>query len=151
MSQNEDAPQNPDAPDTSSPDELDPIPDPELVPKATRRKLTAQFKLRVLEDIDELKGSGQIGAYLRENGLYSAQVSAWRQALADGGLEALEPKRRGRPPKTPAQREHDDELALLRKENARLQKKLAQAEVIIDVQKKLADYVSMTLDGEDSK
>lgn len=143
--------QTPQNDDATEEQDVEKLPDPELVPKATRRKLTGAFKLRVLQDLDELRGSGQIGAYLRENGLYSAQVSAWRQALADGGPEALEPKRRGRPPKSTEQREYDDELARLRAENARLQKKLAQAEVIIDVQKKLADYVSMTLDGEDSK
>lgn len=127
------------------------LPDPELVPKPSRRKLTAAFKLRVLQDIDELRGSGEIGAYLREHGLYSAQVSEWRRLLADEGVDALEPRRRGRPRKSAEQREYDDELARLRKENALLEKKLAQAETIIDVQKKLADYVSMTLASDDSK
>ena len=51
------------------------IPQPEVVPKATRRKLTGPYKLRILQTLDELKGSGEIGAFLREEGLYSAQIS----------------------------------------------------------------------------
>lgn len=136
---------------TDATPEPEQLPDPELVPKPTRRKLTSAFKLRVLQDLDELRGSGEIGAYLREHGLYSAQVSEWRRALADEGVEGLEPKRRGRPKKSAEQRDYDDELATLRKEKALLEKKLAQAETIIEVQKKLADYVSMTLASDDSK
>ena len=135
---------------TDSTPDPDALPDPELVPKPSRRKLTSAFKLRVLQDIDELRGSGEIGAYLREHGLYSAQVSEWRRALADEGVEGLEPRRRGRPKKSAEQRDYDDEVARLRKQNDLLQKKLAQSETIIEVQKKLADYVSMTLSSDDS-
>lgn len=78
----------------SSPDLSVAEPDPEVLPRAKRRKLTAAYKLKVLETIAELKGTGKIGKYLREQGLYHSQVSTWRQAYEEGGPEALEPKRR---------------------------------------------------------
>ena len=126
------------------------VPDPELVPKPTRRKFTAAFKTRTLREIDELRGTGQIGAYLREHGLYAAQISKWRSALRAGGPEALEPKRRGRPPKSDDERSRDAELARLRRRTAELERKLAQTEAIVEVQKKLAAYIETTLGPEGS-
>jgi len=107
---------------------------PEVTPPAVRKKrhLTAQYKLRVLEEIDELP-YGQIGAYLRQEGLYSSQIAQWRKQREAGKLAGLEPQKRGPQVDETAQR-----LAELERENEQLRSKLAQAEVIIAVQKKLA-------------
>ena len=110
------------------------IANPEITPPAQRKKrhLTAQYKLRILEEIDQLP-YGQIGAYLRREGLYSSQIATWRKQREAGELAALEPQKRG-----PKVDETGRRLAELERENEQLRSKLAQAEVIIAVQKKLA-------------
>lgn len=50
-------------------------PDPEVLPKAKRRNFTAKYKLWVREEADKCRqGSGQIGALLRREGLYSSHL-----------------------------------------------------------------------------
>ncbi len=74
-------------------------PGAEVVPKATRRTFTREYKLRIVREAAEAKKSGGVGALLRREGLYSAHLVAWRREFEQGGPAALEPKRRG--PKEP--------------------------------------------------
>src|SRR4030095_6174195 len=117
-------------------------PDPEVVPKASRRTFSAAEKLRILNEADACTQSGQIGALLRREGLYSSHLVKWRRLRAAGLIQALAPQPRG--PKPPPPDPVAEELAQLRKENARLQGRLAQAELIIDVQKKVAQLLGET-------
>jgi transposase-like protein len=108
--------------------------DPEvLLPRAERRQFTGQYKLRILEEVERCTERGQVGALLRREGLYSSHLSKWRQQRADGQLQALSPHKRGRK----APEVGVEELARLRRENERLRARLEQAEMIIDVQRKL--------------
>ena len=116
------------------------IPDPEVVPKAKRRQFTAKYKLRMLEEVDRCTERGQIGELLRREGLYSSHLSKWRQQRERGQLQGLASKKRGRAAQAPAA----TELAQLRRENERLRAQLEQAEMIIDVQKKLAKLLGLT-------
>jgi len=109
------------------------------MPKAKRRKFSEAYKLRILEEVDQ--NPGKTGAILRREGLYSSHLSTWRQARRDGSLKALAPKKRGRKGKSAEARE----IEKLQKENARLQRELAKAQVLIDAQKKLADLLGVTL------
>ena len=118
------------------------IPDPEVVPKAKRRQFTAKYKLRILEEADHCTERGQIGELLRREGLYSSHLSKWRQQRARGQLQGLAPKKRGRKGQDPSVAE----LARLRRENERLRVQLEQAEIIIDVQKKLARLLGLNTD-----
>ena len=129
---------------TFSPNGSEPTrhPEPEVVPKAARRAFSADYKLRIVEEADQCIERGQIGAMLRREGLYSSQLAAWRQERKAGGLQAMTPKKRGRKAKQDAK---DVEIAALRRENKRLQKQLVQAELIIGVQKKLAEALEQTL------
>lgn len=111
-------------------------PDPEVSPKASRRTFSAAEKLRILNEADACTQPGQIGALLRREGLYSSHLVKWRRLRAAGQLQALTPQPRGPKPIPPDP--VAEELAQLHKENARLQARLAQAELIIDVQKKVA-------------
>jgi transposase-like protein len=101
----------------------------------TRREYTADYKLRILRELEAARESGEkgaMGALLRREGLTWVKVQRWRDALDRGGAGALAPKKAGRP------RKHDPltvENELLKKQNARLQEKLRKAEIIIDVQK----------------
>ena len=115
------------------------IPDPEVVPKAKRRKFSAEYKRRILEEADNCTESGQIGALLRREGLYSSHLTTWRRQRDRGLIQALSPKKRGRKRKDELERE----VARLQRENARLQARLEQAEMIIDVQKKLSKLLGL--------
>ncbi|MCX6023983.1 MAG: IS3 family transposase [Chloroflexi bacterium] len=107
------------------------LPNPEVPERAHRRRFTAEYKLRILREIDGCK-DGEIGALLRRENLYSSLLSTWRRQRNQGELDALTPRKRGRPPGDP----QAAELARLRQENERLTRKLVIAETIIDVQKK---------------
>jgi transposase len=117
-------------------------PDPEIRPKAVRTQWSARDRLRILEAADACP-PGELGALLRREGIYSSHLSRWRRQRAQAELAALEPKRRAEP--SPETRAQAAELARLQRENQRLQAKLAQAEVIIDVQKKLATLLGISL------
>ena len=115
------------------------IPDPEVVPKAKRRKFSAAYKRRILEEADNCTEPGQIGALLRREGLYSSHLSTWRRQRDRSLVQALGPKKRGRKRKDELERE----VARLQRENERLQASLEQAETIIEVQKKLSRLLGL--------
>ncbi len=119
-------------------------PDPEVPAKATRRRFTTEYKLRILREVDGCKGSGEIGALLRREGLYSSHVSAWRQQRNGGGLAA---RKRGRKDRS----ESEKRVEQLERENARLRKRLEQAETIISVQKKVSELFGIPLEKPDEE
>lgn len=125
----------------------DQLPDPEVKDRARRRQFSANYKLRLLEEIDQCQ-PGEVGAILRREGLYSSHLTKWRREQRAGQLKALSPKKRGR-------REPDPsavELARLRRENEKLQAELERVEIIIKYQKKVADLLGFnpaTERGED--
>ncbi len=67
----------------------------EVVVKAKRRQHSAEYKLRILREIDECKGKGEVGTLLRREGLYSSLVSKWREQRERGSLSGLSEQRRG--------------------------------------------------------
>ncbi len=76
---------------------------------------------------------GELGALLRREGLYSGAINRWRKELQESTLSSSrKPKRK----ETPSQ-----ENARLKRQNARLTEKLRQAELIIDVQKKVSEMI----------
>ena len=106
----------------------DQLPHTEVTPKAKRRSFSAQYKLRILEEADQATRPGQIGALLRREGLYSSLLSTWRRQREKGQLRALSAKKRG--PKPTPDAALVRELAQLRQQNERLEKKLKKAEII---------------------
>jgi transposase-like protein len=119
-------------------------PDPQVVPKAERRKFSAEYKLRILTEADECTERGQIGALLRREGLYSSHLDKWRKQRERSALEGLGGQKRGRKPDPQVA-----ELARLQRENEQLRARLERAEKIIDVQKKLAQLLG-TMSAETS-
>ena len=113
----------------------------EVVAKGKRRQYPAEYKLRILREVDECKGAGDVGALLRREGLYSSLVSKWREQRERGSLTGLSGQKRG--PKVDPQAK---ELEHLQRENKRLQEKLERAELIIDVQKKVARLLGVPLE-----
>lgn len=101
---------------------------PEVQPKAERRRFSAEYKRRMVAEAEKCQ-HGELGSLLRREGLTYAQIGKWRTAQAEGTLG----KQRG-----PVANPNRAELRRLRGENARLKRKLERAELIIDAQKKLA-------------
>ena len=112
---------------------------PEVVAKPTRRQHSAEYKESILQAVDRMTGRGEIGALLRREGLYWSNLQKWRQQRADGILGG---GRRGRP--VQAKKDARDlELEALQRANDALNEKLRQAELIIDVQKKISELLSL--------
>ena len=107
-------------------------PNPEVQVKAERRRFSAEYKRRLIGEAEKC-GFGQLGSLLRREGLTYTQLSEWRKAYAEGRLTD---KRRG-----PQANPNLPEVRRLAAENARLKRKLEQAEAIIDAQKKLAQLL----------
>ena len=120
------------------------MPNTEVVAKAKRKRFTAAEKLRILREVDACQGSGEIGALLRREGIYSSYLTTWRRQRERGELDGLAPRKRGPKPNPEA-----IELAKLRREHARLQDRLERAEFIIDFQKKVAQMFGRTLETPD--
>jgi transposase len=135
------------APDGSG--SRDGYPDPEFRARAQRRKFSAKYKLRILQETEACSQPGQIGALLRREGLYSSHLVAWRRQREKGELEALEHKKRGR---KASDRNHP--LAMenrqLRCEKQQLMRRLRQAEAIIEVQKKISEILGIPLKAAES-
>lgn len=112
-----------------------PPPDPEVSAKAQRRRFTPAYKARIVEEAMVCSEPGQIGGLLRREGLYSSALTLWRRQYQSGALKALKDDKRGRKRTRDAR---DQELERLRREVEQLNKKLHQAELIIDIQKKVA-------------
>jgi transposase-like protein len=112
-------------------------PDPEVTPqspeKAKRRKFSASYKRQVLEETERLP-EGQLGEYLRKNGLYASHLSLWRQQRRDGDPVHLEPKMRGR---KRSDGDAKEELISTQKELERVREQLHRANLIVEVQKKI--------------
>jgi transposase len=124
-------------------------PSSEVLEKPVRRRFTVEYKVRVLAEADACTETGQVGELLRREGLYSSHLSNWRRLRDEGVLASLTPKRRGRKakPKSPMA----DENERLRRENDRLKEKLRQAELIIDVQKKVSEMLSIPMKSPDGE
>jgi transposase len=118
------------------------IADPEVNSKAIRRRFSAEYKRRILQEADQ-GGPGGIAALLRREGLYSSHLTTWRRQRKSGEIAGLTPRKRGKKPvpRNPLA----GEMQRLTRENQRLQKRLKQAEIIIDVQKKLCDILGLTV------
>jgi len=117
-------------------------PDPEVLEKKPRRRFTAKYKLRILAEVDACTKPGDIGALLRREGLYYSNIHTWQRQKKKGALKGLSPQKRGR-------KKHEvnplaKRVAELERDNAKLSKKLKQAETIIEVQKKISEVLGIS-------
>lgn len=103
-------------------------PNPEVQPRAERRRFSAEYKRHIVAEAEQC-GHGELGSLLRREGLTYTQLGNWRKAHAQGTLA----KQRG-----PVANPNRAEMRRLEAENARLKRQLERAEAIIEAQKKLA-------------
>ena len=116
-------------------------PDPEVPARAQRRRFSAAYKLRIVQEADGCSRSGEVGALLRREGLYSSHLVTWRRQLREHGVRGLASKKRG-----PAAKEKPSARELqLEREKKKLEKKLAKAELIIAFQKKVHGLLGIPL------
>jgi transposase len=108
------------------------LPKTEVVEKAKRRRWSPKEKGRILDEL-ESAGSGKGNAILRREGIYSSQIQQWRLEREQGSLVA---KKRGPKPNPAAH-----EVKQLKAQLARTEKKLAQANALLDLQKKVAEIL----------
>jgi transposase-like protein len=119
----------------------------EVTAKAARRRFTAAEKLRVLHEADSCTRTGELGALLRREGLYSSHLSSWREARRRGELAGLTPRPRG--PKAKPIDPRDKKIAELERQTRKLQARLERAEGLIELQKKVAAILSEPLTDDE--
>lgn len=118
----------------------------EVLAYPTRRRFSAAYKLRIVQEAAAAAEFHQVGALLRREGLHSSHLVAWRRLRDAGALCALG-QPRGRKPSEPL----TAELARLKQENARLVQRLTIAEEIISVQKKVSALLGIALGGPEAE
>ena len=122
-------------------------PEPEVTPRPRRRFFSAAYKAALLAELDECPG-GEIGAILRREGVYSSSVAVWRKQRRAGQLAAA---KRGPKPLVPVQPSLENgEAQQLRRENRRLKRELETAHLIIDIQKKAAMLLGISMNDDES-
>lgn len=124
-------------------------PDPEVVAVAKRRTFSKSEKLRILAAADACVAPGEIGALLRQEGIYSSHLATWRKQRQSVGEAGALARKRG--PKTDSVTAQERRVLELEKQVERLQAKLVKADLIIDVQKKLSILLGLSTDDTPSE
>jgi len=119
------------------------VPDPELVEGPKRRRFTAEYKLRILREVEACTRPGEIGALCRREGLYSSLLSEWRKQRDAGSLQALS-RPRGRKPSD----RRDARITALERRLARTEGELAKARRVIEVQGNVSALLEQLLETE---
>ena len=120
--------------------------DPEVSERAKRRRFTAEYKLRIVREAEACKGGGDVAALLRREGLYSSQLSKWRRQRDEIARVGLSSTKRGRKAKV-----EDPRVKELERENARLQRRLARVETMLEIQKKVSELLGIPLSPPDDE
>lgn len=155
--------QNPaDSPLTRNTPETKNTPNPQVQPRAKRRIFTQKYKDSILQQAQGCTEHGQIGALLRREGLYSSHLTDWKRkqvqanqqakkvgkakaikalpgssALADNAKALLNAK---------AQLPLAQQNRELRRKTTQLERQLAQAQALLDLQKKVSQLLGITLE-----
>ncbi len=111
----------------------------EVLAKATRRRFSAEYKLKILREAEACRQPGELGALLRREGLYSSHLTTWRAQRERGELAGLTPKQRGPAPKP--KNPLAGRVAALEREVTRLTARAQRAEALVELQKKVAELL----------
>jgi transposase len=120
----------------------------EVVKRTGKRQFSASYRIRIVEEANRCTKPGEISALMRREGLYSSCLARFRKQYAAGVLTG------GGPAKRKADRIEDEHLKRileLERENRRLRRSLSQAEVMLDIQKKVSELMGISLpEGEEA-
>jgi transposase-like protein len=119
------------------------VPAVEVLAKASRRRFSAEYKLKILREAEACTEPGAIGALLRREGLYSSNLTTWRAQRARGELAGLTPKKRGPAPK--AKNPLASKVTALERAVTRLTARAERAEALVELQKKVAELLGTPL------
>jgi transposase len=121
----------------------------EVTEKARRRAFTVEYKRKIVKEAESCKGTGEIGALLRREGLFSSHLTTWRQARDRGELApGAATKKRG--PKAAPVDPRDKKIAELERQIAKVTTRAERAEAIAEIQKKLAALFGRPFPSEES-
>jgi transposase-like protein len=121
----------------------------EVVAKATRRRFSAEYKMKIVQEADACREPGEIGALLRREGLYFSNITTWRAQRRNGALAGLAQKKRG-----PAPAEKNPlsvTVAAQEQEIVRLTARAERAEALVDLQKKVSELLGIALTRNGAK
>ena len=121
----------------------------EVMAKATRRRFSAEYKLKVLRAAEACTQPGEIGALLRREGLYSSNLTTWREQQQRGELLGLTPKKRGPMPK--AKNPLATKVATLEREVTRQTARAERAEALVELPKKVSEILGVELQRNGEK
>jgi transposase len=110
--------------------------------RAQRRRFSNADKLRIVQGADACP-SGKLGAFMRREGIYSSQLYAWRKQRDHGELDPGAPRKRAHA--KAREQATAKRVAELERENRKLRRKLARAELISEIQKKIAGLLGIDL------
>jgi transposase-like protein len=121
----------------------------EVTAKPRRRRFTAEYKRKILDEVTACTKPGEIGALLRREGLYSSNLGEWRRAQERGALAGLTPKKRGPAAKIPHPLER--RVVELEKSLARAERRAERAEGLVALQKKVSELLGIQLPKSDEE
>lgn len=124
------------------------MPNPEVLEMPKRRTFSAEYKTRIVQETDLCTEWGQIGALLRREGLPWSLLRKWRTLYRKGAQDALKDDKRGR---KKVRHPLEEENERLHKQITRLERRLKQAETIIDIQKKASEMLGIPLKHNESE
>jgi len=115
-------------------------PNPEVTDRPKRRRYTESYKRKVLEELSALRssGNGQIGSYLRKEGIYYSMVRKWEKKFSQVSQNKNKAGRKGK-----SREELEEEIKKLKKQLKRAEKKLAKSELLIEIQKKISKMIQL--------
>jgi transposase len=123
------------------------VTEPDPGARARRRTFTAEYKARILAEYDALpEHSGERGALVRREGLYSSHITEWRRARDNAANEALAPKKRASKKST-----ESVELEKLRRRNEQLEAELAKTRLALDITGKAHALLQIISESADSE
>jgi transposase len=126
------------------------VPATEVRPKAKRRSFTAEYKARILAEVDACTKPGEVGALLRREGLYSSHLTEWRGLRKQAELAALAPKKRG-PEPVPPPDARDREIEELKRQLTKASLRAERAEALVEIQKKVAALLGTPFEDPNEK
>lgn len=121
----------------------------EVTEKAKRRRFTVEYKRRIVKELDACRASGEIGALLRREGLYSSHIVLWR-AQRDRGELAPGRAAKMRGPKVSPPDARDKKIVEQAREIVKLTARAERAEAIAEIQKKVAALLGRPFPSEES-
>ena len=126
---------------------LDAITDPQLMVGATvyGNRYPRSFKLKVLNEADACRQSGEIGLLLRRHGITHATLTTFRRQRAAGSLSPVSSSGKPSTPDAALANHQARRVLELERENRTLRRRLVQAEAIIEVQKNVSRLLEVSL------